>query len=51
MDKRFNNWGYHRNQTTYKMWEPKVDSSQESAKKNTICKNCEMMLNEKQKNS
>lgn len=51
MSEEFNNWSYNRNQTTYKMWEPQIDSSQESAKKNTIRKNSEMMINEKQKNS
>lgn len=49
MSEEFNNWSYNRNQTTYKMWEPQIDSSQESAKKNTIRKNCEMNLNEAKK--
>ena len=51
MDKDFNNWSYKESQMTYKMWEPQVNTIQESIKKHLICKNSEMMLNEKQINS
>lgn len=51
MNKDVNNWSYKESQMTYKMWKPQVDSIKESAKKNTIRKNCEMRLNEKKKNS
>lgn len=49
MNKEFNNWSYKESQMTYKMWKPQVDSIKESAKKNTIRKNCEMNLNEAKK--
>lgn len=51
MSKNFNNWSYNRSQITYKMWEPQINSIQESAKKHSIRKKCEMILDEKQKNS